>query len=170
MVVCCVTQRINEKQSVIVDYESGRAIPNQQILAKLERALGEQCDWCWVVIFIPHYSLFLKSVTMYHLTRLTCKQHKYGCLDWKTDYIAWIRVPTKWEVHFKVYLCKRGENWPTHCWLKIFNSQAIQLPCAIILRVISLSIPLLYWIRVFLLSCVAPSDIIKLNFEGVVMG
>ena len=39
----CVTQRINQKQSVIVDYESGRAIPNQQILAKLERALGEQC-------------------------------------------------------------------------------------------------------------------------------
>ena len=31
---------INEKPSVIQDYESGRAIPNPQILAKLERALG----------------------------------------------------------------------------------------------------------------------------------
>eukprot|EP00842_Homolaphlyctis_polyrhiza_P003184 jgi/Hompol1/3867/HPOL_003398-RA len=33
--------RINEKPSVINDYESGRATnPNQQILAKLERVLG----------------------------------------------------------------------------------------------------------------------------------
>ena len=33
-------QKINEKPSVINDYESGKAIPNQQILAKMERALG----------------------------------------------------------------------------------------------------------------------------------
>ena len=33
-------QRINEKQSIIVEYESGKALPNQQILAKMERALG----------------------------------------------------------------------------------------------------------------------------------
>lgn len=32
--------KINEKQSVINDYESGKAVPNQQVLAKLERALG----------------------------------------------------------------------------------------------------------------------------------
>ncbi|KAF9586534.1 multiprotein-bridging factor 1 [Lunasporangiospora selenospora] len=32
--------RVNEKQSVINDYEAGRAVPNQQILGKLERALG----------------------------------------------------------------------------------------------------------------------------------
>ena len=32
--------RINEKPSVINDYESGRAIPNQQILSKLERSLN----------------------------------------------------------------------------------------------------------------------------------
>lgn len=32
--------KVNEKPSVINDYESGRAVPNQQILAKLERALG----------------------------------------------------------------------------------------------------------------------------------
>ncbi|CCF56644.1 hypothetical protein KAFR_0B03470 [Kazachstania africana CBS 2517] len=32
--------KINEKPTVINDYESGRAIPNQQILNKLERALG----------------------------------------------------------------------------------------------------------------------------------
>jgi putative transcription factor len=33
-------QRVNEKISVIQDYESGKAIPNSQILAKFERILG----------------------------------------------------------------------------------------------------------------------------------
>ncbi|XP_010524071.1 PREDICTED: multiprotein-bridging factor 1b-like [Tarenaya hassleriana] len=33
-------QIINEKPQVIQEYESGKAIPNQQILSKLERALG----------------------------------------------------------------------------------------------------------------------------------
>lgn len=32
--------KINEKPTVINDYEAGRAVPNQQILGKLERALG----------------------------------------------------------------------------------------------------------------------------------
>lgn len=32
--------KVNEKPSVINDYESGRAVPNQQVLAKLERALA----------------------------------------------------------------------------------------------------------------------------------
>lgn len=32
--------KINEKPTVINDYEAARAIPNQQVLAKLERALG----------------------------------------------------------------------------------------------------------------------------------
>ncbi|KAI9143016.1 hypothetical protein BKA69DRAFT_1123486 [Paraphysoderma sedebokerense] len=32
--------KVNEKQTIINDYEAGRAIPNQQILGKLERALG----------------------------------------------------------------------------------------------------------------------------------
>lgn len=34
-----VAQKVNEKPSVIQDYESGRAIPNPQILGKLERIL-----------------------------------------------------------------------------------------------------------------------------------
>ena len=34
-------QRINEKLSVVSEYESGKAIPNQQIIAKMERVLGE---------------------------------------------------------------------------------------------------------------------------------
>lgn len=33
-------QQINEPPKVIQEYESGKAIPNQQILAKLERVLG----------------------------------------------------------------------------------------------------------------------------------
>jgi len=35
-----VAQKINEKPSVLQDYESSKAIPNPQILAKLERVLG----------------------------------------------------------------------------------------------------------------------------------
>nr|AGV54522.1 multiprotein-bridging factor 1a-like protein [Phaseolus vulgaris] len=35
-----VAQLINEKPQVIQEYESGKAIPNQQIIGKLERALG----------------------------------------------------------------------------------------------------------------------------------
>ncbi|TXG66716.1 hypothetical protein EZV62_007991 [Acer yangbiense] len=33
-------QMINEKPQIIQEYESGKAIPNQQILTKLERTLG----------------------------------------------------------------------------------------------------------------------------------
>ena len=33
-------QKTNEKPSVIQDYESGKAIPNPQILGKFERILG----------------------------------------------------------------------------------------------------------------------------------
>jgi putative transcription factor len=31
---------INEKPQIIQEYESGKAMPNQQILSKLERILG----------------------------------------------------------------------------------------------------------------------------------
>lgn len=32
--------RVNEKPSVINDYEAGRAVPNQQLLGKIERVIG----------------------------------------------------------------------------------------------------------------------------------
>ena len=32
--------KVNEKPNVVNDYEAGRAVPNQQLLGKLERALG----------------------------------------------------------------------------------------------------------------------------------
>lgn len=35
-----VAAKINEKPSVLQDYESSKAIPNPQILGKLERTLG----------------------------------------------------------------------------------------------------------------------------------
>merc|ERR1712137_300683 len=31
---------INEKQSIVQEYESGRAVPNNQVISKLNRALG----------------------------------------------------------------------------------------------------------------------------------
>lgn len=38
---CCVLlQLINEKPQIIQDYESGKAIPNPQVLSKLSRVLG----------------------------------------------------------------------------------------------------------------------------------
>ena len=33
-------QRINEKETVVADYETCKAIPNQQTLSKMERQLG----------------------------------------------------------------------------------------------------------------------------------
>ncbi|KAG6897851.1 Endothelial differentiation- factor 1, partial [Termitomyces sp. T32_za158] len=33
-------QKVNEKPSIIQDYESGKAVPNTQVLGKLERTLG----------------------------------------------------------------------------------------------------------------------------------
>ena len=37
-----VMQQINEKPSVINEYESGKAIPNPQVISKLSRVLGVQ--------------------------------------------------------------------------------------------------------------------------------
>lgn len=34
-------QKINEKVQIITEYENGKAIPNQQVLAKMERVLGK---------------------------------------------------------------------------------------------------------------------------------
>jgi ribosome-binding protein aMBF1 (putative translation factor) len=50
-----VAQKVNEKPSVIQDYESGKAIPDPQILGKLERVLGvklrgEKCSALDIVL------------------------------------------------------------------------------------------------------------------------
>jgi len=37
---CAVVQKISEKPQVVNEYESGKAIPNQAVISKLERALG----------------------------------------------------------------------------------------------------------------------------------
>ncbi len=36
----CAMQLVNEKPSVIQEYESGKAIPNPQVLGKMSRVLG----------------------------------------------------------------------------------------------------------------------------------
>ena len=36
----CIAQAINELPKIVQDYEAGKAIPNQQIISKMERALG----------------------------------------------------------------------------------------------------------------------------------
>jgi putative transcription factor len=53
--------KINEKPSVIQDYESGKAIPSPQVLGKLERILGVKlrgklhpyitfpCSYSWIL-------------------------------------------------------------------------------------------------------------------------
>lgn len=47
-------QMINEKPQVIQEYESGKAIPNQQIIGKLERALGTKLRGKkWLAIVCP---------------------------------------------------------------------------------------------------------------------
>lgn len=41
----CPLQKINEKPQVVNDYERGAAIPNNQILGKLEKQLGKYFAW-----------------------------------------------------------------------------------------------------------------------------
>lgn len=40
MTLIVLLQLINEKPQIIQEYESGKAIPNNQIIVKLERVLG----------------------------------------------------------------------------------------------------------------------------------
>ena len=42
MTLLYVLQQINEKPSVINEYESGKAIPNPQVLSKMSKVLGVQ--------------------------------------------------------------------------------------------------------------------------------
>lgn len=48
-VFCCLKQfvfqyfqKVNEKPQVIADYECGKAIPNNQIMGKIERVIGKK--------------------------------------------------------------------------------------------------------------------------------
>ena len=43
-------QKICEKPQVVNEYENGKAIPNQAVLSKLERALGK--IWSWLPSFV----------------------------------------------------------------------------------------------------------------------
>uniref|UniRef100_A0A096NRQ8 Endothelial differentiation-related factor 1 n=1 Tax=Papio anubis TaxID=9555 RepID=A0A096NRQ8_PAPAN len=48
--------KINEKPQVIADYESGRAIPNNQVLGKIERAIVPVSPCCWPWFSEPEHS------------------------------------------------------------------------------------------------------------------
>ena len=56
-------QHINEKPQVIQEYEQGKAVPNQNVLGKIERAIGECRTWAvvervmWIVIVFLHTGL-----------------------------------------------------------------------------------------------------------------
>lgn len=49
-----VAQKVNEKPSVIQDYESGKAIPSPQVLGKLERVLGVKLRGSFLVSFVEY--------------------------------------------------------------------------------------------------------------------
>ncbi len=58
-----VAQKVNEKPSVIQDYESGKAIPSPQVLGKLERVLGVKLRGLFFdvfVVFQGHLSALLR--------------------------------------------------------------------------------------------------------------
>ena len=57
-----VAQKINEKPSVLQDYESGKAIPNPQILAKLERVLGVKLRGTSEVLQISTFAVCLSAL------------------------------------------------------------------------------------------------------------
>lgn len=42
LVFISLPQKINEKPQVIADYECGRAIPSNQVMGKIERAIGKR--------------------------------------------------------------------------------------------------------------------------------
>lgn len=54
-------QKINEKPQIIADYECGRAIPNNQVMGKIERAIGKCVTFnfsktkCWILLFSRLY-------------------------------------------------------------------------------------------------------------------
>ncbi len=40
-ITTCFLQKINEKPQLIAEYETGKAIPNNQVMGKIERAIGK---------------------------------------------------------------------------------------------------------------------------------
>lgn len=56
-----VAQKVNEKPSVIQEYESGRAIPSPQVLGKLERVLKVKLRGLWFSVFLMCVALMLAS-------------------------------------------------------------------------------------------------------------
>lgn len=56
-ITLCFLQKINEKPQIIAEYECGKAIPNNQVMGKIERAIGR------ILILLIHKSLSHKAGT-----------------------------------------------------------------------------------------------------------
>jgi transcriptional regulator with XRE-family HTH domain len=77
---------MNEKPQVIAEYESGKAIPNPQLIAKIERALGTRLPrpkkaakkptvrYYASIYTIPHNHIASSSNTMFHTQLLYPKR------------------------------------------------------------------------------------------------
>lgn len=102
-------QMINEKPQVIQEYESGKAIPNQQIITKLERALGVKLrgkKWKTMPLvntlkkICLHYYCILWSPKTWATFEFCCSGvHEFLCLGLLlqkgVDWIWW-----KWLIGF----------------------------------------------------------------------
>ncbi len=73
-------QKINQKPQVINDYEAGRAIPNQQILGKLERALGKN-RLCFV-LFLGGARVWDGAACCWHVRVVVAADEERGCTWW----------------------------------------------------------------------------------------
>ena len=62
--------QINEKPQVVNEYEQGKAIPNQQIIGKMERALGVKLRGKGNIAFINIKMNFVSCILFYEGTQL----------------------------------------------------------------------------------------------------
>jgi ribosome-binding protein aMBF1 (putative translation factor) len=68
-----VAQKVNEKPSVIQDYESSKATPNPQILGKLERVLGVKLRGMSVNSIL----LYLTSLDLTYILKVQTLGHRW---------------------------------------------------------------------------------------------
>ena len=91
-------QMINEKPQIIQEYESGKAIPNQQIIGKLERALGVKLrgkKWNKVIEhgYQYQYQCFVSVLQLVECINLSHVIISTCCKDLSSIYLwIWSRV------------------------------------------------------------------------------
>lgn len=119
---------INEKPQVIQEYESGKAIPNQQIITKLERALGVKLrgkKWKTMPLvntlkkICLHYYCILWSPKTWATFEFCCSGvHEFLCLGLLlqkgVEWIWWKMTDWVWEIILVIY--RLGETLNTKVW------------------------------------------------------